>query len=133
MQALLTHQWPGNIRELENVLERGIILADEDGAIDISHLFSVGENPANSTLLGLSELGTLTPGSARTIESSKGPEESIDDWAATIIRSQDATLGQIEAALLHAALESAHGNVSKAATLVGLSRAQMDYRTKKSP
>jgi two-component system response regulator HydG len=60
-QALLTHQWPGNIRELENVLERGIILADEGGAIDIPHLFSVDENPANSTQLGLSELGSLTP------------------------------------------------------------------------
>lgn len=133
MQALLTHQWPGNIRELENVLERGIILAEEGGAIDISHLFSVDENPANSTLLGLSELGALTPDPARTIEPSQGAAASIDDWAATIIRSQDATLGQIEAALLHAALESAHGNVSKAATLLGLSRAQMDYRTKKSP
>ncbi len=132
MQALLTYQWPGNIRELENVLERGIILADEGGAIDIPHLFSVEENPANSTQLGLSELGALTPDSARSIERSKGTGETIYDWAATIIRSQDATLGQIEAALLHAALESAHGNVSKAATLLGLSRAQMDYRTKKS-
>jgi two-component system response regulator HydG len=132
MQALLTHQWPGNIRELENVLERGIILADEGGAIDISHLFSVDENPANATLMGLSELGGLTLGPARAIEPSKGAGESIDDWAATIIRSQDATLGQIEAALLHAALESAGGNVTKAATLLGLSRAQMDYRTKKS-
>jgi two-component system response regulator HydG len=132
MQALLTHQWPGNIRELENVLERGIILADEGGAIDIPHLFSVDENPANSTQLGLSELGALAPDPARSIERPKRADETIDDWAATIIRSQDATLGQIEAALLHAALESAHGNVSKAATLLGLSRAQMDYRTKKS-
>lgn len=132
MQALLTHQWPGNIRELENVLERGIILAEEGGAIDTSHLFSVDENKASSTMLGLSELGGLTPASARSVEPSKRAGESIEDWAATIIRSQDATLGQVEAALLHAALESAHGNVSKAATLLGLSRAQMDYRTKKS-
>lgn len=132
MQALLTHQWPGNIRELENVLERGIILAEEGGAIDMSHLFSVDENKASSTMLGLSELGGLTPASGRSAEPSKRAGESIEDWAATIIRSQDATLGQVEAALLHAALESAHGNVSKAATLLGLSRAQMDYRTKKS-
>lgn len=132
MQALLTHQWPGNIRELENVLERGIILAEEGGAIDISHLFSLDENQASSTLLGLSELGALIPDSARPIDSPKRAGESIDNWAATVIRSQEATLGQIESALLHAALESAHGNVSKAATLLGLSRAQMDYRSKKS-
>jgi two-component system response regulator HydG len=133
MQALLTHQWPGNIRELENVLERGIILADKGGAIDVPHLFSVDENRANSTQLGLSELGALTPASTREMEDAKGVGRTVDDWAASIIRSQDATLGQIEAALLHAALESAQGNVSKAATLLGLSRAQMDYRTKKTP
>jgi two-component system response regulator HydG len=132
MHALLTHQWPGNIRELENVLERGIILADEGGAIDIPHLFSVDENPAHSTQLGLSELGALTPGPARAIERSQAAGESIEEWAATMIRNHDANLGQIEAALLNAALESAHGNVSKAATLLGLSRAQMDYRTKKA-
>ncbi len=132
MQALLTHQWPGNIRELENVLERGIILADQGGAIDISHLFSVDENMANSTQLGLSELGALTPDAPITIEQSKGSDSAISDWAANIIRSQNATLGQIESALLQAALDSARGNVSKAATLLGLSRAQMDYRSKKT-
>jgi two-component system response regulator HydG len=131
MEALLTYQWPGNIRELENVLERGIILADEGGAIDIVHLRSVEEKPANSGQLGLSELGAPTPEEALAAERSKGGSRTIDDWAASIIRTQDATLGQIEAALLHAALNSAHGNVSKAATLLGLSRAQMDYRTKK--
>lgn len=132
MQALLTYQWPGNIRELENVLERGIILADEGGAIDIVHLRSVEENPAQSGQLGLSELGALGPDAALVAEAGKSGSGAIDDWAASIIRTQDATLGQIEAALLHAALKSANGNVSKAATLLGLSRAQMDYRTKKA-
>jgi transcriptional regulator with GAF, ATPase, and Fis domain len=34
---------------------------------------------------------------------------------------------------MQAALESAQGNISKAATLLGISRAQLDYRVKKSP
>ncbi|MDB5961950.1 MAG: sigma-54-dependent Fis family transcriptional regulator [Massilia sp.] len=130
MQALLTHLWPGNIRELENVLERGIILADEGGAIDLPHLFSVDENPARSTQLGLSELGALTPAAFRT-DRERSEAGSIDDWADSVILGQKTTLAEIEAALLRAALDSAKGNVSKAATLLGLSRAQMDYRTKK--
>ncbi len=30
MKQLQSYRWPGNIRELENVLERAIILADSD-------------------------------------------------------------------------------------------------------
>ncbi|WP_082221526.1 sigma-54-dependent Fis family transcriptional regulator [Herbaspirillum chlorophenolicum] len=136
MQALLTHQWPGNIRELENVLERGIILADEGGAIDIPHLFSVDESPANSTQLGLAELAALTPAMPSLAETTGlGPASgtSIDEWASGVIARQQSTLGQIEDALMQAALKSAHGNISKAASLLGITRAQMDYRTKKLP
>ena len=35
LPALARHDWPGNIRELENVLQRGIILS-KNGAIDLS-------------------------------------------------------------------------------------------------
>ncbi|MSR42735.1 MAG: sigma-54-dependent Fis family transcriptional regulator [Pedosphaera sp.] len=39
-QALLAHPWPGNIRELQNVIERAVILCDEN-------------NPITPDLLGL--------------------------------------------------------------------------------
>lgn len=38
-QALLSHAWPGNIRELRNVLERAALFA-EDGVIGASWLFA---------------------------------------------------------------------------------------------
>ena len=37
MQALMAHNWPGNIRELRNVIERAMLFCDE-AAIDLPHL-----------------------------------------------------------------------------------------------
>lgn len=37
MQSLLEHNWPGNIRELRNVIERAMLFCDEE-AIDLAHL-----------------------------------------------------------------------------------------------
>ncbi len=37
MQALMGHKWPGNIRELRNVIERAMLFCDEE-TIDLSHL-----------------------------------------------------------------------------------------------
>jgi len=43
MEALLGYDWPGNIRELRNAIERAIIFCD-DPAIDIHHLpFEISE------------------------------------------------------------------------------------------
>lgn len=37
MQALMAHNWPGNIRELRNVIERAMLFCDE-ATIDLPHL-----------------------------------------------------------------------------------------------
>jgi len=37
MEALMNHDWPGNIRELRNVIERAMIFCDE-ASIDMPHL-----------------------------------------------------------------------------------------------
>jgi two-component system, NtrC family, response regulator AtoC len=37
MEALIRHSWPGNIRELRNVIERAVLFCDDD-AINIYHL-----------------------------------------------------------------------------------------------
>ena len=41
MRAVLGHPWPGNIRELENVMERAVLLAPDKGFIEASHLSGV--------------------------------------------------------------------------------------------
>jgi len=35
MEALRAHDWPGNVRELENAIERAVVLAPENGIIDV--------------------------------------------------------------------------------------------------
>jgi DNA-binding NtrC family response regulator len=37
MEVLMAHDWPGNIRELRNVVERAMLFCDE-AAIDVAHL-----------------------------------------------------------------------------------------------
>jgi two-component system, NtrC family, response regulator AtoC len=37
LQALMAHSWPGNIRELRNVIERAMLFCDSE-AIDVEHL-----------------------------------------------------------------------------------------------
>jgi len=39
VQALQAYDWPGNIRELENIIERGMILAHHHGRIELAGLF----------------------------------------------------------------------------------------------
>ena len=43
---LLTHNWPGNIRELRNIIERAVIISNEDEiGPDALHLFTVEDRP----------------------------------------------------------------------------------------
>lgn len=47
LQLLLRHSWPGNIRELENVIQRAVIMADR--TIEVTHLPENMKYPEPST------------------------------------------------------------------------------------
>jgi DNA-binding NtrC family response regulator len=48
IDAMLTYQWPGNIRELENVLERSVILHSGNAELQLKqHLTGVTTEPSN--------------------------------------------------------------------------------------
>ncbi|MBT8423198.1 MAG: AAA family ATPase, partial [Gammaproteobacteria bacterium] len=48
------YDWPGNIRELKNVMERAVILSREDGKLDLSL-------PTNQSIAALSEVASTAP------------------------------------------------------------------------
>lgn len=54
LQALVDYDWPGNIRELENVIERAMILSS-DQELELSETLSRGSLPADK---GQANLGT---------------------------------------------------------------------------
>lgn len=51
--ALQSMRWPGNIRQLRNVIERVLILAEESGPIEPAELEPQGATPDNSDALSL--------------------------------------------------------------------------------
>ncbi|MGB4063783.1 MAG: sigma 54-interacting transcriptional regulator [Azonexus sp.] len=119
LEALLFYSWPGNIRELENLIERGVILAPEDGGIDISHLFTSGEN---------------IRGEQARMEAAVSPPEqptgapNLSSLLREALASGALSLDSLEEDVIGQALHLAQGNVSGAAKILGTTRARVAYR-----
>jgi transcriptional regulator with GAF, ATPase, and Fis domain len=105
---LLAYPWPGNVRELRNAIERAILLCD-GGLITREHLPAALGRPA----------AARPPGAAAaTIDAAPFPPGGVD-------------LEAMERGFVQQALEQTRGNKSKAARLLGLSRAQLYSRLEK--
>ena len=117
LQALQQHDWPGNVRELENLVERGVILASQGSLIEVEHLFPNQPEAVQTSLDAHGQLARL-------------PSAQDDDLSARILNS-GSSLEEIEARVLDHAVARAHGNLSEAARLLGLTRPQLAYRQKR--
>jgi len=145
IDAMLSYAWPGNIRELENLVERGVVLAGDGGAIDVSHLFVGGEQlqrdwlswnldgslqcrAANDTANHATEHTGhgLTP----TDAASQALAERVQSMLGDADCHDGLVLDEVEAALIRRAMQRTQGNQSAAARLLGLTRAQLIYRLK---
>lgn len=110
MVLLQAYNWPGNIRELENLIERTLLFADgtQIKAKDLPDHVK-GATPAAATALVPSP---ETP-----------PETSLKD----IVRMKAA---ELEKDLIQKALEETGGNVTRAAKLLQISRKSLQTKMK---
>jgi len=131
VKALLNYDFPGNIRELQNLVERGVISADDGGIIDVPHMLR-REQLREEGLYSLDNAGVLASGAAGAGEAESG----IADVPALLDRLAGASgrlsLDAIEQQLMTEAVARAAGNLSAAARLLGLTRAQLAYRLKRT-
>jgi transcriptional regulator with GAF, ATPase, and Fis domain len=121
VRALLQYDFPGNIRELQNLVERGVILAGQDEPIDVHHLFRSGEVQGQMPL-GLGEGGRLTT----TRQPATSPSEGAGEGA-----GRRPSKNRQEAQQYRNALVASRYNVAEAARQLGLTRAQLAYRLKR--
>ncbi|GGB98454.1 sigma-54-dependent Fis family transcriptional regulator [Marinobacterium zhoushanense] len=123
MRALLNYHFPGNVRELQNLVERGVIAAEDNSPIDLPHLFRDEETTRN-LLFTISSEGELA---------SDGNEVSALEQFQRFAPAgkEGPSLDRLEARLVREAVEQAGGNLSAAARLLGLTRSRLAYRMKK--
>ncbi len=119
MQTLLHYDWPGNIRELENMIERGVILTDNNHQIDANSFPASLTRPDQhqDTNNGLTDGGYIGQ-----------PGQSNIDYQQLL--SSEFDLRRHEEGIINAALKKTAGNISQAARLLGLTRSQLNYRLK---
>jgi DNA-binding NtrC family response regulator len=114
LAALNAHSFPGNVRELRNVLERSLLRTREDGkwlALDLTWL-----NRSASALV------TTTPALATSTEGEPLPA----DRKLTPVEEQ-------EYRLIRATLRECHGGIRRTATKLGLSPQALLRRLEKWP
>jgi DNA-binding NtrC family response regulator len=119
VDALYLYDYPGNIRELENLIERAVILAQDNQPIDLGHLF-FPEETIDSMLLKLDPTGLIK--SNQDIVQ----EESLLEEVLT----RELPIDDIENGLITEAIKRSNGNLSEAARMLGVKRAYISYRIK---
>ncbi len=106
LEALLRHDWPGNIRELQNTVQRAVTLAR-------------GVKLTEEDVVPTRAMTRRGPVAA---EEEGLPPEGLD---------LEARLSQIESRYLRQALERTQGNLTQAADLLHISFRSIRYKVKK--
>jgi DNA-binding NtrC family response regulator len=108
IEAILAHSWPGNIRELSNVMERSVVLCQNHSirAQDLS-LRALGQSPRSENL-------------------PSPPEEDLGR------DTRHATLDEIEDVIVRRRLADFDNDVIKTAISLGISRSALYRRLQKS-
>lgn len=116
---LLSQYYPGNVRELRNIIERAITLSDED-KIDLQHLQSAPLRYPTAIPLDNQQESTNAFRSDILVSAKKLPDEGLELY-----------LENIEKDILLNALNLTHWNRTLAAKKLGMSFRSLRYRLKK--
>ena len=127
IDALLAYDWPGNIRELENLIERGVILAPDRGAIDMAHLFNSGEQ-IRGRQFKLDRQGSHLTTAVGSAHPAAAEAPALPELLRQALAEQSISLDSVEELLIKAANDLAGGNLSAAAKLLKTTRARVAYR-----
>jgi two-component system response regulator AtoC len=127
MRVLKLHSWPGNIRELENVLERTILFCTGD-LIEVDDLpadLRAGEDepPARSVTQEM----TIPAAAAAAAALAEGRESTGSTSLKAMVRAETS---RIERELIARALDETGGNVTQAAKLLKISRKSLQMKMK---
>jgi DNA-binding NtrC family response regulator len=114
LDAMLAHPWPGNIRELDNRIQRGAALT-ASGDIGYDALFS----DLVTRPVGATSKTQIKPG--EELRARIGLRESID---------LEKELADYERSLMEAALTVTEDNLTEAAKLLGISFRQIRYKVR---
>jgi two-component system response regulator PilR (NtrC family) len=127
LQALRAYSFPGNVRELENILERALAFAN-NGVIEVADLVLKSVGLPAADVLKLSNNPVPLPTQPQTAPKEEGaslPKPSIE---LAIPASLPDHLDEVEREIIRRALAKTQFNRTQAAELLGISFRQLRYR-----
>lgn len=133
LQALCSYAFPGNVRELENILERALAFAN-DGVIEVADLVlkSVGAMGGEPNLSVRQPQDSAPQPEAmpqQPLLAAQGPAETVaPELPASLPASLPSHLDEVEREVIHRALAKTQFNRTQAAELLGISFRQLRYR-----
>jgi len=130
VERLVAHNWPGNIRELENVIERTILFCEGPyiRLADLPGEFS-GISPASSQ----PNLPAVATASAAPPPASPAPSSavpSVSEEVGSLKEAVRAETERVERELIQRALDETGGNVTQAARKLQISRKSLQTKMK---
>jgi two-component system, NtrC family, response regulator PilR len=127
LERLQAYQFPGNVRELENILERALAFANE-GMIEVTDLALKGGSPLAVEMRHPEPQGEAPP--VQAVVAVAVPLAAASPVAAepALPSSLPDHLDEVEREIIVRALHKTHFNRTQAAELLGISFRQLRYR-----
>lgn len=119
MEALERYQWPGNIRELQNAIERGAILCRGETPKESDFLLGAQGASSLASAIEVQRVPDSHPLASASHNGDSGRSGSQEE-SLTIIRS-GLTVHEVEKALIMETLQACKNNRTQAAKLLGIS------------